>query len=228
MKLSEVVPWGRSFDEYVDMFALTNDDLARRILGCGDGPASFNAEGTSKGVSITSVDPLYEFDGPAIRKRFEEASTTVIEQVRRTESSWIWDRYSGPDELWAARKRALDLFLEDFQSSHFHQRYVTAALPTLPFADCSFDLAVCSHFLFLYSHILDLNFHLHSMTEMCRISSEVRIFPLLTLENRRSTYVEPIMNHCSKIGLIATCERVDYQFQPGALEMLRVRRPAIA
>ena len=39
--LEQVVPWGRSFDEYCNMFALSSDDLALRILGCGDGPASF-------------------------------------------------------------------------------------------------------------------------------------------------------------------------------------------
>ena len=41
--LDQVVPWGRSFDEYRRMFALTDADLSRVILGCGDGPASFNA-----------------------------------------------------------------------------------------------------------------------------------------------------------------------------------------
>ena len=41
--LSEVVPWGRSYSEYVDMFDLGNQDLMGSVLGCGDGPASFNA-----------------------------------------------------------------------------------------------------------------------------------------------------------------------------------------
>jgi hypothetical protein len=31
--LDHVVPWGRSFDEYRRMFALTSEDLDRRILG---------------------------------------------------------------------------------------------------------------------------------------------------------------------------------------------------
>jgi hypothetical protein len=40
--LNDVVPWGKSFDEYVAMFVLSDADLQRQILGCGDGPASFN------------------------------------------------------------------------------------------------------------------------------------------------------------------------------------------
>ena len=41
--LDRIVPWGRTFDEYRAMFALSTTDLEGRILGCGDGPASFNA-----------------------------------------------------------------------------------------------------------------------------------------------------------------------------------------
>lgn len=48
-RLDKVVPWGRSFEEYVAMFNLTKEDLGRRILGCGDGPAGFNAELTKRG-----------------------------------------------------------------------------------------------------------------------------------------------------------------------------------
>ncbi len=39
--LDKIVPWGRSYDEYVSMFGLTKADLGLRILGCGDGPAGF-------------------------------------------------------------------------------------------------------------------------------------------------------------------------------------------
>jgi len=33
-KLNRVVPWGRSFDEYRRMFALSDCDLRGRVLGC--------------------------------------------------------------------------------------------------------------------------------------------------------------------------------------------------
>ena len=50
--LDHVVPWGRSFASDRRMFALTDDDLARKIVGCGDGPASFNAEATRLGSAV--------------------------------------------------------------------------------------------------------------------------------------------------------------------------------
>ena len=56
--LNRVVPWGRSFEEYRRMFALSDADLQLKILGCADGPASFNAEASRLGHSVISIDPI--------------------------------------------------------------------------------------------------------------------------------------------------------------------------
>jgi len=40
----DIEPWGRSFDEYVRMFSLNPADFERKIMECGDGSASVNAE----------------------------------------------------------------------------------------------------------------------------------------------------------------------------------------
>jgi len=70
--LSKVVPWGRSLDEYARMFALSPADLESRILDCGAGPSSFNAEATLRGGRVISCDPIYEFSAAQIRQRVEE------------------------------------------------------------------------------------------------------------------------------------------------------------
>ena len=69
MQLEQVVPLGRSLDEYQKMFKLSSEDLQQRILGLGDGPASFNTEGTNIGLNITSIDPIYQFTGAEIKQR---------------------------------------------------------------------------------------------------------------------------------------------------------------
>ena len=67
--LEQVVAWGRSFDEYRRMFSISEQDLRRTILGCADGPASFNVEGTTRGCTVVSCDPLYRFNADAIAAR---------------------------------------------------------------------------------------------------------------------------------------------------------------
>ena len=59
--LEQIVPWGRSLDEYVRMFSLTDEDLNLKILGCGDGPASFNSVMHKNGKRVISIDPYRLF-----------------------------------------------------------------------------------------------------------------------------------------------------------------------
>ena len=182
--LDEVVPWGRSFDEYRRMFALCDADLQRSVLGCADGPSSFNAEATRRGAKVISADPLYRFANAEIRERIEATSEQILEQTRRNVDEFVWDTIRSIDELGAVRMEAMRSFLEDFESGKRQGRYVDAELPTLSFPDASFDLALCSHFLFLYTEQLTAAFHQAAIRELCRVAAEVRIFPLLALGGR--------------------------------------------
>ena len=223
--LDKVVPWGRSFDEYQQLFALTSGDLARRILGCGDGPAAFNAEATRRGARVVSSDPLYAFSRDDIEARLAATCDTVLEQTRRHADQFVWGHgIASIDELGGVRMRAMRVFLEDYDAGRAAGRYVDSRLPTLPFADGSFDLALCSHLLFLYSAQFDEAFHRASIREMCRIAPEVRIFPLLALDGSRSPFVEACVAEARMAGAEAETVRVPYEFQRGGNEMLRVRR----
>jgi len=150
--LDQVVPWGRSFDEYLRMFALTEPDLGSRILGCGDGPASFNAEATRLGARVISCDPIYRWTTAEIQERIAATHDAVLDQTRRNVEDFVWGAtIRSVEELGRVRMAAMQIFLDDYEAGRVAGRYVDAELPTLPFADGAFDLALCSHFLFLYT-----------------------------------------------------------------------------
>lgn len=225
--LDEVVPWGRSLDEYRRMFALTAPELAgSRILGCGDGPASFNAELTAAGGSVVSVDPIYAFDAAAIGHRVDEVFDTVMGQTLANLDEFVWGPVvADPDDLARLRRGAMDRFLADYPAGRAEGRYVEGELPTLPFADGAFDLAVCSHFLFLYSQQLGLRFHVESLLELCRVAAEVRVFPLLQLGAVPSPHLDGVLAAFDgRADVDARVETVDYEFQRGGNQMLRVTR----
>lgn len=223
--LDSVVPWGRSFDEYRRMFALTEDDLGRRILGCGDGPASFNAEATALGCRVTSFDPLYGFDRSQIEARISATYDQVLAQTRLNAHEFVWGGGIGNvEELGRVRMAAMQAFLDDYDSGKRDGRYVAASLPTLPFADNAFDLALCSHFLFLYSAQLGEAFHLAALREMIRVASEARVFPLLALGGTRSPFVDTCVIDLRSAGFEVTIEKVPYEFQRGGNEMLRLNQ----
>jgi hypothetical protein len=222
--LADVVPWGRGFDEYVHMFALSDADLAGRILGCGDGPAAFNADATRRGTPVVSLDPLYGIARADIEARVDATFDDILSETRRNEHEFVWTTIRSVDELGEARRAAMQAFLDDYDIGRAEGRYVEGALPALPFEDASFDLALCGHFLFLYSAHRDLDFHVASLIELCRVAREVRVFPLLALGAVPSPFVEPCRDALVNAGYDATIETVPYQFQRGGNRMMRIRR----
>ncbi len=221
-ELSQVVPWGRSFDEYRQMFRLTDADLDRPILGCGDGPAGFNAEATRLGGRVISCDPIYGFTASEIERRIQETHAEVVQQTRANQHQFVWDSIASVEALAEIRMAAMGTFLADYPQGKRQGRYVEASLPSLPFQDQAFDLALCSHLLFLYSAHLSEVFHLQAMAELCRVAREVRVFPLLALDGSPSPYLEAVSAAMEAAGVQVSRDKVDYEFQKGGNRMLRV------
>jgi hypothetical protein len=222
--LDQVVPWGRSFDEYRQMFALTDAELGLRIIGCGDGPASFNAEATRRGATVVSCDPIYQYDVEQIRSRIESTGTQILNQTRQNAGEFVWTTIRSVEELGAVRMAAMSDFLDDCPAGKAQGRYIDAALPNLPFPDASFDLALCSHFLFLYTTQLGEAFHQEAIREMCRVAREVRIFPLLALGATKSPLVDRMADAFESQQMSVSIETVPYEFQRGGNQMMRIRR----
>lgn len=220
--LDEVIPWGRSLPEYLSMFDLHPAELGRRILGCGDGPASFNAEMAARGRRVVSADPIYACDGEAIAARIEAVFETVLAGMRANRDAYLWAPGATPETVAAARLRTMRLFLEDYATGASEGRYIAAGLPHLPFADGSFDLALCGHLLFTYSDTLDLAFHLAAVRELKRVAGEVRVFPLLTLGGAPSPHVEPLLRGLAEEGWTVEVVEVPYEMQIGGNRMLRL------
>lgn len=221
--LDKVVPWGRSYDEYVSMFGLSEDDLTLRILGCGDGPAAFNSLLTKCGGSVVSVDPIYAFDAAQIRTLVAETYETVMTQARKNQGDYAWEAIPSVEQLGSIRMSAMENFLADFDRGKQEGRYIAGELPSLPFENGQYDIALSSHFLFLYSAHMSAEFHLQALQEMLRVSREVRVFPLITLDGTPSPYLHFVSGHFEKNGFDVEIKRVPYEFQRGGNEMLVIK-----
>ncbi len=224
LRLENVVPWGRSMEEYVAMFDLSAGDLERRILDCGGGPASFNAEMAERGTRVISCDPIYAFGAREIERRVEETYPVMLQGVKEERERFVWTRIGSPEQLGEVRMRAMRRFLEDFEAGLAQGRYVEASLPELPFQAGAFDLALCSHLLFLYSDQFDTGFHLEAVRELLRVAREVRVFPLLDMAGMESTHLEPVIESLERDGYEVRVQRVSYEFQRGGDRMLVVVR----
>jgi len=222
--LSRVVPWGRSYDEYISMFSLSISDLQNSILGCSDGPASFNSVLSKQKGAVVSVDPLYSCTVEQIKRRINETYETVLEQTRKNRNEFVWKNIGSVDELGKIRMSAMNEFLKDYEKGKKEKRYINAGVPELPFRDNQFDIALCSHFLFLYSEQLSEEFHFDSIKELCRVAKTVRIFPVLELGSERSRHLDAIMKRLGKDGVEVHLRKVAYEFQKGGNEMLELTK----
>ncbi len=221
-QLSNIIPWGRNFQEYLEMFSLTPEELKRSILDCAGGPACFNYEMNKQGYQVISCDPVYQFSADEIHQRIQATFATVVEQLHQNQEDYVWEKIKSPEHLGGLRMAAMQQFLDDFPRGKEQKRYLTAELPKLPFNVQQFDLALCSHLLFSYSQHLSSEFHLDSILELCRVATEVRIFPLLDISGHISPHLTPVISSLQQQGLKVEIEPVAYEFQKGGNQMLRV------
>ncbi|MDJ1183198.1 hypothetical protein [Roseofilum casamattae] len=203
------------------MFSLSSDDLNQKILGCADGPASFNAELSKMGGNVISVDPIYQFSASQIQSRIDEVRSQVLDGVSRNKGDYVWKNIANVETLEQVRMDAMLAFLADYEAGKEAGRYLNASLPVLPFDDREFDLALCSHYLFLYSKHVSKNEHILSMKELCRVAKEVRVYPLLSIDNNHeSPHLRSVIAELEANGIMVSLIEVDYEFQKGAKTML--------
>lgn len=170
-QLDQAYPWGRTLDEYRDMFLLTEADLKLSILSCADGPSTFNQQARGQGAKVISCDPLYEYSAKAIAERVEVAADIIMAKVKTAYDDYDWSyRFKTMDNLRQHRLATMSEFLTDFSQNTSSNYYVAAALPELPFEYQQFDMALVANFLFLYDGVFDYTFHLESLKELCRVA----------------------------------------------------------
>lgn len=213
---------GRTAEEYCALFGLDPGDLADGpILDCPGGPSSFTAVASAFGTDVRAVDPMYEHTLGELESECRDAIERNVSQLREKRDLFVWDYYGDVDTRGRYLRAAAERFLTDF--AQHPDRYVAAGLPALPFADDTFELTLSGNLLFVYDDRLDRAFHEAALRELLRVTvGEVRLFPLASLDRTRSAYVDELVETARAAAARVEFRDVDYEFQPGATEMLSI------
>jgi SAM-dependent methyltransferase len=226
----------RSFEEYLLMFDLNPEMLEQGpILDVAAGASSFAAGAADQGFDVTAADPLYALSLEQIRDKglgeIEESTGKLV----KLQEKFDWSYYGSIQQHRAGREHALAHFIKHFSEmrppqseSNTPNKYVPAFLPKLPFADGTFSLVLCSHFLFLYQEQFDSAFHEAALLELvrvCRPGGEVRVYPIMSLRWERYPELDALMLAFEDRGFACKLEQSRLPFIPGSTEMLVMRRP---
>ena len=224
LELDRIIFIGRTFEEYLDMFALTEQFLqGKTILDCPAGACSFTAIGQTLGLNVTACDIAYDHPEDDLNQKGTNDIDHAMHHMAKAKNNYHWDYFGDIDTLKQYRLSALHHCTKDMQTSK--HRYVSAVLPLLPFEDKAFDVVLSAHFLFMYGDRLDYRFHLETLNELLRVANqEVRIFPLVDLEGHRYVYLNKIMSDLRIAGYQVEEVSVPYTFQRNASSMLKIEK----
>ena len=230
-RFSKVVFFGRSLSEYINMFDLHLGEMTGlSVFDCASGPAAFAFEAAAHGISVTACDPMYAHTLPDLRVIVDAHAEAV-----RSRQVEMMDLFHPEVVSVGERRKAMEVFLNDFESGKKDGRYVAGTLPALPFPDQSFDMALQGNLLFLYSDVasggmlesspFDYEFHKRSVFELMRlVKRDLRIYPLQAPRVSSHKYLEPLMTECRNAGFEAEVLPVAERDIIGSEFMLRISR----
>ena len=224
LDLERIVFIGRTFEEYLDMFLLSKEELqGKKILDCPAGACSFTAIGNKSGFDVTACDIAYYHSGEDLKNKGLQDIEHTMKHMQIAKNNYKWDYFGDVSGLKKHRLSALKDCAKDMKENN--ERYIPVTLPSLPFDNEEFDILLSAHFLFMYADRLDERFHIETLNELLRVTKqEVRIFPLVDLEGKRYEHLDKIISYLVNKGCTVEEITVPYEFKINANSMLKIKK----
>lgn len=220
MENNHISVWGRTLEEYRKIFSLYKLTPQTKIISIADGPSTFNLQLREIGLQAISVDPIYNLSVDNLKACFEESYLFNKNFFYQYPDKFNLTSSEEVETLLSKRRKTFENFINDYIQNR--NNYQFGKLPALNFNSKSFDLCLCSNFLFLFEHLFDFDFHLNSIKELLRIGSEVRIFPLYNNNGQLSNYVSEITEYLSENNFKWTIESNDYHIYKYGNRFLKI------
>jgi hypothetical protein len=218
----------RPLADYRTMFSLTDSELrAGPLLDCAAGASPFGAQVRLRGGSVVSADPLYTVARDELVELATRDAERIADWVAANPEAFDWDYLGAPGPALRAWELAIDLFARDYEPDG--RRYVAASLPSLPFPDGYFRLAVSGYYLFSYPAQVTFDGHIAAIAELVRVTAgEVRLCPLIDTATTEYPRLPELRAALHGIRIRTEIRTVPGAYQPGGNRALICWRPDTA
>lgn len=212
--------WGRTLEEYTNMFGLNSIPCSIKILSIADGPSTFNLQQRQRGINITSVDPIYNLSVTELEEAFKKSYSLNKELFIENKANFNFKNELEMEQILARRQNTFKAFIADYEK--YRSNYLFGKLPNLDLISNSFDMCLCSNLFFIFDHVFNLEFHINSIKEMLRLSNEIRVFPLYNINGQESDYLNSVTEFLTENNYSWTIEINDYHIYKDGNRFLKV------
>ncbi len=212
---------GHNFNDYYRMFDLSETDLSKNILTVASGFDSFNQQMHEKNKKVISCAKNYSMNLNEISELVKKSLARLNDHISEHAEQYRFTKEKTQEWLREKRVEAAACFLSDYEQGKKEGRYLHEVLPVLHFNNESFDIALCSHFLFSHSAINDEKIIIY-IKELLRVAREVRIFPLSDMYGELSPLIGPVLLALQTEKCGVEIKQVPYEFIRGGNALLKI------
>jgi hypothetical protein len=213
--------WLYSYEDYVQMFSLHEQDLAKRILNIPGGMSDFNAKASAAGADVVTVGGFYDLDLETMQQYTDDLMQHYIHNFNQATNLLVSAQQDFTTSILARWQLAQQNFMADIVDGLAEQRYLLGRFPQLPFADNEFELALCSDLVFDQEEATGCTY-IEIISELTRIATEVRIFPLNNSEGVPSEELGPALLTLQQNNFGAEVKEIPFHQLQGSNAMLRI------
>lgn len=212
---------GHNITDYKRMFDLSEGDLSKSIVTVASGFDSFNFQMHQMNHTVVSCAKNYRLNQQEMTELVESNLIRLNKHISEHADQYRFTNEKTQDWLKNKRKEAAKLFLSDYEIGKREGRYLYEVLPNLNFRNDTFDIALCSHFLFSTPSIQEDKIITY-INELLRIAHEVRIFPLSNMFGELSPLLGPVLLALQKGKCGVEIKQVPYEFIRGGNALLKI------
>jgi hypothetical protein len=221
MEISELA-WIYNLKNYKEMYDLKEEEFEYYILDFPAGLSSFNAEMLQMGYdNVISGDRLYQLEPEEMEQQAAKLLVNSEKYLRKHAKMLRKNEEKYIQKILHKWQQSVNIFIQDYRLGKKTNRYRFMDLPSLPFKEHEFKLALCSDLVF-HSETQEQGNHFQLVKELCRVAGEVRIFPLMNEKGEISNTIGPILLEMQNFHYGIEVREVAYEKNKGANAMLRI------